>query len=111
MGENTYQRESAQDGRLLSLEESVRDLSGSAERVEAGQRQLAATVQEGFVKMAEQSASFDKRLKPIEANEDARSKRWGIVKKLILPAVAATMGVCGAKFGNSLIAWLSSLGH
>lgn len=111
MGENTYQRESAQDGRLLSLEESVRDLAGSAERVEASQKHLISKMDEGFSKISEQSASFDKRLKPLEAESEAAGKRWGVVKKFVLPIVGATAGVIGAKFGAGILAWFQTLGH
>lgn len=108
--------ESTQDERLLSLEGAVREIGRATERVAVGQQNLFEKVEEGFESMAKahtdlaaRQASFDNRLKPFEEREAAWSRRRDVIKKAAIPAVAATAGVFGAKFGNQLLIWLGAL--
>ncbi len=104
--------EATQDDRLLNLEGAVRELGRVSERVAVGQEHMLETMTTGFDSLAKGQKALDDRLKPLEAVHVSQQRRSEIVKKLALPAVAATAGVFGAKFGQQLISWLGGLfGH
>lgn len=105
--------EATQDERLLSLEGAVRDIGKVAERVAVNQENLFEKVDSGFESMtkahnelASKQAALDKRLEPFEQRAARQARRVEIAKKAALPAVAATAGVFGAKFGQQLLSWL-----
>jgi hypothetical protein len=108
--------EETQDGRLLSLEETMRNLAASSERVVVSQQVLAEKVDKGFDDMvkahttfAETQAKFDARLQPFEIKAAAAQKRIDLAKKLALPGIAAMAGVFGAKFGNEIVKFVGGL--
>lgn len=108
--------ETTQDSRLLSLEESVRDMAANTERVLVNQQTLSDKVSKGFedmatahAKMAATQVSFDARLKPFEEKAAASARRVEIAKKLALPALAASAGVFGAAFGKEVLAMIGRL--
>lgn len=104
--------EDTQDERLLSLEGAVRELGKVSERVAVGQDHMLKAMTDGFDGLSKGQKALDDRLKPLEAVHQTSVRRTEIVKKFALPAVAATAGVFGAKFGQQVVAWLGGLfGH
>lgn len=96
-----------QHDRLTVLESSVRDISFKTGAIEARQEYLLTKIEEGFVGLHEgqktiltEQESFDSRLKPFEEGRAIRAKRWDIIKKGVIPAIAAMAGLFGAKFGG-----------
>jgi hypothetical protein len=111
----------SQDERLLSLEASLRDVAYKTGQIDAKQESLAKSIEdqsvllaakldEGFntLKTGQESLSvhqthIEQRLKPIEEKHLRVEGRIQFVRKLAMPALVATAGVFGAKFGNELI--------
>lgn len=108
--------EDTQDERLLSLENSVRGLVGTVERVAVSQENMLERMDKGFALMAEahvdfnkQNEQFDTRLKPFEIAAQKAAKRSEFFKRMTIPALTAMAGVFGAKFGGQIITWIGTL--
>lgn len=96
-----------QHDRMSGLEEAVRDVSFKAGKMEGHLETLMVKVDTGFAGLHEaqkaviaDQEALDKRLKPFEEGRAARAKRWEIIKKGVIPAIAAMAGLFGAKFGG-----------
>lgn len=108
--------ESTQDDRLLSLEESVRDLAATNERMVVSHEVLTEKVTGWFDSMAKAHGDFEsrqsqleKRIEPFETKAKKSAARWDFAKKAALPALGATAGVFGTKFGHEIVSFLSKL--
>ena len=104
--------ESTQDGRLLSLEESVRSLAATNERMVVSHEALTEKVTlwaDSMKEVHERQDQFEKRIEPFEKKAQKRAERWELAKKAALPALGATAGAFGTKFGHEIIAFLSKL--
>lgn len=117
----------SQDERLLSLEASLREVAYKTGQIEARQESLAKSIEDQSVVLASkldegfgdlkrgqevitaQSAAFETRFKPVEEKHLRAEARIQFAKKLAMPALAATAGVFGVKFGNQLIEFFSGL--
>lgn len=108
--------EEIQHDRLTALEGAVRDISFKTGSIEAGQTHMLAKMEEGFegVQKGLQTTkddykALDTRLKPFEEAKAARTKRWDMAKKVVIPAIAAMAGLFGAKFGGVILDALAKL--
>ena len=117
----------SQDERLLSVETSLREVAYKTGQIEARQEALAKSIEDqsvvlgskldkGFEAMqkgqeaiATQHAAFEARFKPMEEKHLRSQARIQFAKKLTMPALGATAGVFGVKFGNQLIEFISGL--
>lgn len=105
-----------QNDRLLDLEGSVRDIAVKTGVIEAKQEHLLSKIEEGFLGLQEshrlvsaKQEALESRIEPIEASVASSTRNWGIAKKLIIPAISATAGIFGVKFGNGLFEMVSKL--
>lgn len=101
------------DDRLLSLEAAVREIAVSAAQVATGQEHVLRQVDAGLLVANRLEEKFDKldgnvrdldhRIKPLEEDLKKSGRKVEAIKRLIWPALAATAGVFGAKFGATAL--------
>lgn len=115
------------DERLLSVETSLREVAYKTGQIEARQESLAKSIEDQSVLLAAKldegfdslkrgqetlnahSAAFEARFKPLEEKHLQSQARIQFVKKLAMPALAATAGVFGVKFANQIMEFISGL--
>lgn len=108
--------DSIQNERLLGLEGTVRDIAFKTGHIEASQVHLLSKLEEGFAGLQESNKlisvkqeDLNSRIIPLEQDRASKAKTWGIVKKLVIPAISATAGVFGVKFGSNLLELIAKL--